>query len=447
MRILLSAANFCDDPYIVYPLGMSVAATALERAGHRVLQFDPLAAGGLEHYPAALKTALEAFRPELIGVSLRNLDNIDSCTVDCRLLGHSMALIRLLRENATGIPVVLGGPAFTLYPEALLVTTGCEYGVAGEGESALAELAGELAAGRIPKPGTIFRGNMPEIAGASYQPDIARFYCDETHMLPVQTKRGCPFRCAYCTYPMLEGRVMRSRDLEAVLDDISRIRRDYPEAMIYFVDAVFNDPAREFEPLVKAMIERRLTVPWTGFITPGHLRGGDLELLAASGMVAADLGVDAAADATLAGLGKSFTFAEVRRCCAGLHELGVGVTTSVMFGGPGETYDTVREGVANLRSLEPVYSIVFSGIRILDGAPLLEVARREGQVPENWNGIGSLYYFAPGLDRVRLHEMLLAGFADSRYCVYPPGRRNRDLRLIHKFGYVKLRELDLTRRQ
>ena len=50
-----------------------------------------------------------------------------------------------------------------------------------------------------------------------------------------------------------------------------------------------------------------------------------------------------------------------------------------MFGGPGETYETVAEGIRNLREIEPAYSIAFSGIRVLDGAPLVDVARREGK--------------------------------------------------------------------
>ncbi len=447
MKILLSGANFCDEPYIVYPLGMSVTARILTAAGHEVRQFDPLAAGGLAAYREKLSAAVREFQPDLAGVSIRNLDNIDSRTVDCGLLGRSFELIAALRAAAPGVPLMLGGPGFTLYPEAILKLTGCEYGVAGEGERAVLELAAKIESGTPPPAGTIFRAPVERIAGALYDPAIADFYCGETHMLPVQTKRGCPFKCAYCTYPALEGRTMRPRPLDAVLNDIRFIHERYPEAMIYFVDSVFNDPGRCFEPLVRAMIEQKLQVPWTGFITPGHLRDGDLELLAESGLVTADLGVDAASDAALAGLGKSFTFSEVERCCAKLRELQVGITTSVMFGGPGETYATVREGIANLRRLEPAYSIVFSGIRVLDGAPLVAIARREKQIPDDWNGVGSLYYFAPGLDREIVHEMLLDGFRDSRFCVYPAGSRNHDVRMIHKFGYVKLRNLHLTGNQ
>jgi len=438
MRVFLTASNFCKEPYVVYPLGMSVIARALEQAGHIAAQFDPLAAGGLTDYPAALARQLEEFRPGLIAVSLRNIDNIDSTAPDSHLLGEALNVIHCCRTYAPGVPVVLGGTGFSLYPETLLELSGCEYGVAGEGEAAMTELADALAKNAAPPAGTILRGRVAVPQGASYAPPIADFYVAETHMIPVQTKRGCPFHCAYCTYPLLEGRTVRTRPADEVLRDLALIRDRWPEALVFFVDAVFNDPGRAFEKLLRAMIAHDLTVPWTAFLTPGNLREGDLELMCRAGMVAAELGIDGASDAALAGLGKSFTFAEVRDCCRRLHELGVGMSASVMFGGPGETPATVREGIANLNALEGVHTMVFSGIRVLNGAPLLERARRERQIPEGWNGIGACYYFSPALDREALHQMLLEGFRDSRYVSYPPGKSHEMLRLIHKIGYRKM---------
>ncbi len=439
MRILLSATNFCTDPYAVYPLGMSVVAAVLKAAGHEVRQFDPLSCGA-ENYADRVAEEIADFCPELIGVSLRNLDNIDSRSVDDRLLGEALGVIRTLKR-LSGVPMFIGGPGFSLYPERILELCGAEYGIRGEGEAAVLEVV--EAAARGTGVGRVFAAPGPEQFGARYDRRIAEFYVRETHMLPVQTKRGCPFHCAYCTYPELEGRVMRMRDQEAVLRDLEYIRENFPEAMVYFVDSVFNDPGRLYEPLLREMIRRRLDIAWSGFITPAGVRDGDPELWAESGLIAADLGLDAATDETLSGLGKNFKFAEAERCARRMLELGIGVTSSVMFGGPGETVETIRAGIANLRSLEPAYTAVFSGIRLLAGAPLLEQARREGKVPAEWDGVGSLYYFAPGLNPEEVHNLLLAGFAGSRFCVYPPGSRNRDIQMIHRFGYRKLRNLQL----
>ena len=90
-------------------------------------------------------------------------------------------------------------------------------------------------------------------------------------------------------------------------------------------------------------------------------------------------------------------------------------------------------------------SIIFSGIRILTGAPLLALAKKQGVVPPDWDGIRKLFYYNPGLNSDWLDQTLKSGFAGSRYCVYPPGSRNEQLRKIHRFGYVKFKKLQFSK--
>ena len=76
MKILLVSCNPVVAPYPVYPLGMAVIANALRRAGHSVRQHDMLAgAFSLEK----LREAVAADDPEMIGISFRNLDNVNAC--------------------------------------------------------------------------------------------------------------------------------------------------------------------------------------------------------------------------------------------------------------------------------------------------------------------------------------------------------------------------------
>ena len=74
-RVFLFSANTTMEPYPVYPLGMAVLAGALVGEGHEVHQFDFLAAGGDEE---RLCRELAEFAPDLVGISLRNIDNVDS---------------------------------------------------------------------------------------------------------------------------------------------------------------------------------------------------------------------------------------------------------------------------------------------------------------------------------------------------------------------------------
>ncbi len=437
MRILLFSINFCTSPYPVYPLGMSVVAGALTAAGHEVLQFDALPYGP-ERWLEAAAGAVGRFHPDVLGVSWRNLDTVDSSDSAGSLFHESVARVRRIRALSSA-PLVLGGAGFSLQPEHLLELTGADYGVVGEGEKALVELVSELAAGRRPEA-RLRRGTGGPQVAPLYVPELIAYYGGETHLIPVQTKRGCPFRCAYCTYPALEGRRVRPRPVAEVLADLEQIREAQPEAMIYFVDAVFNDPGGSWQALVDGLIERNWQLPWTAFLTPSGLTAKDLERMARSGLVTADLGVDGATDETLVGLAKDFTFEAVRRSCQTLAGLGVGISASVMFGGPGETAETIRRGIDNLRAL-PACSLIYAGIRLLAGTPLLERARQEGQVPPDWDGLRALYYYAPGIDPDRLDAELKSGFAGCRNCVYPPSGRDAELRLLYKFGYPRLRQL------
>ena len=432
MKILLISSNICVDPYPVYPLGMSVVASALAKEGEDVKQFDILPEG-----MEGLRALLSAETFDLIGISIRNIDLVNSVRENAEIIRTPMEIIRICRELSSA-PVFLGGAGFTLLPEVIMDCSGADFGIAGEGEEAVIELVRTLRAGK--KPPRILRRRTSCQLPALYDRNILRYYAEKTHMIPVQTKRGCPCRCTYCTYPSLEGHEFRNREQDGVFRQLAELHEEFPGSLFFFVDSIFNDPCGEFRDFVRAMHEQCGRIPFTCFVTPWRLSEDDIELLCACGMTAADVGADAASDATLRGIGKFFTFDDVRRCVRHLFERGVGTSCSVMIGGPGETYDTIREGIGNLRSLGKASTSVFSGIRILPGTELYELAKTKGKIPPDWNGIDSLYYFEDGLDRARVHDMLLEAFGNDPYIIYPPDRQNRILRTIHRIGYLKFRE-------
>ena len=73
-RILLVSANTAVEPYPVFPLGVAQVAAAAERAGHTVTLWDLLYHGGDEE----LGEQVAASPPDVIGGSLRNVDNVDA---------------------------------------------------------------------------------------------------------------------------------------------------------------------------------------------------------------------------------------------------------------------------------------------------------------------------------------------------------------------------------
>jgi hypothetical protein len=106
-----------------------------------------------------------------------------------------------------------------------------------------------------------------------------------------------------------------------------------------------------------------------------------------------------------------------------------------MFGGPGETSETVEEGINNIRGLRQTANFMFSGIRILPDTPLYRLACREGMITEGQAMLEPVYYFSPAIDRTWLEKTLTERFADRFNCVFPPDALDSKLHLLHKMGY------------
>ena len=444
MRILLLACNPVVAPYPVYPLGMSVVAAALARAGHEVRQFDMLAAGfSLDR----LREALAGSDPGLVGVSFRNLDNVNACN-EAHYLDQLMVLMATIRA-ATRAPIVVGGPGFSVMPERLLELTGADYGIVGEGERLAVGLAEALARGQPPAT-RLFRADATLDADgmvpAAYDAAILDFYQKGGGLVPLQTKRGCPCRCAYCTYPLLEGRRVRVRDCETVVDEMLALQAAGAR-QLFFTDSIFNDHEGRYRDLIAAMRRRGVSLPWTGFFRPEVIAPDLLRDMQATGLHAVELGSDAAADTTLREMGKSFTFRDVEAAHAAFVAAGITVSHYFMMGGPGETEATVEEGIANILRLQGAAAFIFLGIRILPGTPLAERAIRDGVITAETDLLHPVFYFSPALARDWLHARLTAAFKHHRQVVYPPDTYDSGLAFLHRLGFAGLSIDRLLRQQ
>lgn len=431
-RILLVSSNITREPYPVYPLGLAVIAAALANAGHEVEQFDFLASGESEELLAARVTA---FSPDYVCVSIRNLDNCDSLSVT----GYpekTRQIVAVIRKGSTA-PVIIGGPAFSIMPEDLLAYTGADHGIVGEGDLLVCELIRDLSEGRTPprllRSSSLLKGG--EMVSPLYSDQMIRFYLEKSGMINLQTKRGCPHGCIYCSYPALEGSKYRCRDPKTVVDDLERIKREHGADNFFFTDSVFNDSDGHYLDVVEEIIRRDLSLRWCCYMRPEGVGRTEIALMKRAGLYAVELGTDAASDKTLRSLGKGFTFAdalETNRACVAER---LPCAHFVMFGGPGETLETVAEGLENLEQLEHTVVFAFSGIRILPGTPLLARAVRDGILTEGASLREPVYYLSPGLDVEAMNEMILAGFKNRRDRVFPPSAGQEKLSIMHRFGY------------
>ncbi len=432
-RIFFISANTTVEPYPAYPLGMAVVSTALIQAGHEVTQFDFLAAG---KSPAALRKALTDCQAEYICFTIRNIDDADSLTNEW-YLEHDQQLITVIREQSQA-PVICGGPGFSIIAERILNFIGGDYGIVGEGELAVVELIEKLNKG-IESPRIIHSSDNPlgpeQQLAATYLPDLVDFYEKASGVMNVQTKRGCPLRCSYCTYPFLEGHLFRPRDPVAVIDDVERLQAEYGANDFFFTDSVFNDAHGHYLRIVEEILRRNMKIRWSSFFTPRNRDLEELPMLKASGLYAVELGTDAASNTTLAGMNKGFTFDDVQSFNESCVENKIPCAHFIIFGGPDETMDTVQEGLDNIRSLESCAVFCFAGIRILPGTPMHKRSIEDGIITEDDDLLKPVYYLSPSVDSERMCARIEDDFRGDRTRVFPPSTGREKLAVMRNFGF------------
>lgn len=434
MKILLISANIAETPYAVYPLGMGMVASALRLDNHDVTMFDFLQRGqSLD----AVRDVVRLAGPEMIGISIRNIDNVNLLN-EQRYIETVKNIVNVLRKE-TSVKIVLGGSGFSLMPQAVLKEVGADYGITGEGETVFRTFAAEAAMGRYPAERILHAA--PQLRGAHIPPalydhDMMQFYLKNGHMAAIQSKRGCEHGCVYCTYPLLEGSTIRCREPSDVIDDMEALVSRHKARYIFFADSVFNDKHGHYRAVVDEMKRRKLQIPWSAFFKPGEeLDAGVVELMRETGLKGAEIGSDAPSDTTLRGIGKDFRFEDVVSCNSLFLDHGIATCHYFMFGCPGETPETVREGIANILSLKKTAVFVFMGIRILPETGLEKIAIRDGVIRKGQSLLNSVYYISPKTDVKWLEATLKEGFAKTRHVVFPPDALESKLHFLFKMGY------------
>ncbi|MBI5562855.1 MAG: cobalamin B12-binding domain-containing protein [Deltaproteobacteria bacterium] len=444
MKMLLISANREKSPYPVSPIGLAYVAQALLSDGHDARVLDLCFA---EDIAESIDAAVVASRPDVIGLSIRNVDNL-TYPKTTSYLPYLLTVARKLREF--GIPVVAGGSGFSLFPEEMLRHLGLEYGITGEGEGAMTEFARRLCAGwdvlstpnlAYIKDGS-FRQNPIGTVGAFASPargllDNERYFRDGG-MANIQTKRGCPFSCVYCTYPLIDGSRIRCREAASVVDEMQEMLEGRGIDHFFFVDDIFNHPARQAAGICNAIIRRGLSVKWTCFATPLGMTPELLGLMKEAGCMGVEFGTDAASAKMLTAMGKSFTKDDIRRVSAQCAEAWLPAAHYLILGGPGETDETVAEAFAFMDEIDPRAVIAMIGVRVYPRTPMERISVAGGMIKEGANLLQSHFYVSPLIGVERLLSMISAHAAlRPNWLVPAMDVRGRDetMTMLRKLGY------------
>jgi radical SAM superfamily enzyme YgiQ (UPF0313 family) len=449
MKVLIISTNRNRLPAPVLPVGACIVAEAADRAGHDVSLLDLM----FEREPLrSVEQAIGKTRPDIIGLSIRNIDNNDMQT-PAFYIDDLLPVVNTIRKKTEAM-LVLGGAAVCVMPEELMHFTKINCAVTGDGENVFPELLGRISRGESTtgQPGTSWIQDGTAIHNPvlnnsqscpSISPDFRRWinageYLSCLATVPVQTKLGCHFKCIYCTYRKIEGSTYRFFDQDSVIESIRNLAssglRD-----IEFTDNVFNYPYdhafRICERLASADMSLRLQ---SLELNPLFVDDQLMDIMERSGFRGIGITVESASDEVLATLRKGYTASDVYLASDIVRKHRIPCLWIFMLGGPGESRKTVTETLRFAeRRIRPSDTAFFNiGVRIYPGTELESIARADGLLhlsPEEM--LRPVFYISPELDTQWMVKKIRDAMSSHMNFINSDSIGLSYLPAIHRLGY------------
>ncbi len=384
------------------PLGLACVAAATERSGHgvRVLAMDSDADCEMD-----VRQAISRFSPDVIGVSVRNID--DQNMQMPHFLLASLRRVIVACRAASLSPIVLGGAGYSIFPESALAYLDGDIGIRGEGEAAFPALLSWLEQDRQspPPPATYFPNgsHFPQ----TFVPVLDDFLLPEPRLwldfpgsremrIPVQTRRGCPLDCIYCSTSAIEGRAVRRRSPALVVQWLTALRQN-GFRYFHFVDNTFNLPSLYAKDLCRVLIDAELGLDWWAIVYPKWVDTELAELMAKAGCTEVSLGFESGSETMLPRLNKRFNCTEVRNISDAFAGVGIKRYGFLLLGGPGETRQSVEESLEFSDSLHLDTLKITVGPRIYPQTPLAQAARADGIISPDDDLLFPRFYISASL--------------------------------------------------
>lgn len=344
-------------------LGLGYLAACLQRDGHTVqICLGPRKFAS----PSAFSDFVRQARFDLFGIKV----------MACSLMA-TRETIRLIRDVDPKATIILGGPhvsgaphrIFDLLPEA-------DYAFHGESEIGLVEFVNKFSSARIPDselgkiPNLVWRKGSQTIVNdrefvidldtlpfpawdlmkPNEFPQIPHFngYVRKYPMAPIVLTRGCPNRCTYCGAELINGRRIRSRSVENVMEEIELLTTQFGVREIHLYDSNCAHPRAPLRQVCERIIANKIDIVWNA---PNGIRLDSIDkdlavLMRQSGCYQVSVGIESGSPRILEQIRKGLSLDTVRENVSILREAGIEVIGLFMLGFPGETAAEIKQTIS-----------------------------------------------------------------------------------------------------
>ena len=344
------------------PLGLaSIASYTRQKTGAEISICDAYLKGYTQE---RIFEILKCEQPDLVGIS----DTTD-------MIYDAYEVARIVRRIVPEAFVIVGGAHASVRPEEIIKNENVDAVCVGEGEIVLSEVV-ELLEGRRSiesikgigfkqsnqirfNPDSEFIGDLDSIPFPAYdllglsEYNYLHHWGGKGRTVSLVTTRGCCFNCEFCHIPQVQGKKIRFRSPDNIIDEIYFLRKQYGIKNLSFQDSTFLVSKSRTKKLCEMLMSSGMDVGWSCSSRVDTVPDNKtLEMMKKAGCKSIFLGVESGNEDILKRV-KNVTRQETVNACRKIKRNGIGVHCSFIIGLMGETPDTARQTIEFAKVLNP----------------------------------------------------------------------------------------------
>lgn len=312
------------------PLGVGSLISLARDKGHKVFFIDNY----LEPSNFIEKKYLQRNKIDLVGIYANSICFEDSLKM--------LNKIEALRKKALWKgKIAVGGPHTAVAVDT--IPDFVDYVVQGEGENALFEIISGRANSRIIKG-----QRLKELDFLPFQPwdifnklpyDDTCPWMDIEPVFTMNTSRGCPFKCIFCSVGSIWGEQYTNFSANRITAEIEYLVKNFKAKGIYFREDDFTLDQNRLVEFCNLLKRKNIEIQWACETRVDNLSKELLELMSASGCRALYLGIESGSQRILDFINKKITVEQIENAINWSKKYGIRTYCSLICGLPGETFE------------------------------------------------------------------------------------------------------------
>jgi len=337
------------------PIGLGFLISVLRNAGHEVFFIDNY----LQPNNFLETDYLQRNKIDYVGIYANTI-----CYRDTLRMFYKLDYLR--RTGRWRGKIMVGGPHTTVALHT--IPDFVDYIIQGEGERAILDIVEDKVKDRVVRYPTI--KNLDELPMPAWDYFIRQPYkwgvewFRETPVFTLNTSRGCPFKCTFCSVMSIWGKQYTYFSAERIVSDIEYLIKNYGAKGFYFREDNFTLNKKRLTTFCNLLIEKKINIPWACETRVNTIDREIVELMHSAGARAFYFGVESGSQKILDFFKKDITIEQTRDAFRLCHEFGIKTAASVIVGVPPETEDDIVQTIRLVEEIKPTVTWynVFVGI-------------------------------------------------------------------------------------